>query len=371
MEHRTDHGTEAGAQAAPIPSAGEAGFRMPAEWEHHDAVWLAWPSHAELWQQDLDAARSEFVQLCRAIADVDPGTGSARGELLEVLVIDEHGRRQAAAALAGLPLRLHYAAFGDIWLRDTAPVFVRSAGGDEVAAVCFRFNGWGEKYLFPADLTVAREVRRLAAVHSFEAPLIFEGGSIEVDGEGTALTTRQCLLNTNRNPAMTRADIERDLADALGIERLLWLGDGLANDHTDGHVDTLARFCASTRVLCMQARDPNDPNRQVLARVAADLSEFRDARGRALEVVSVPSPGLVRDRAGEAMPASYLNFYVANTTVVVPTYGSPCDAEAVEKIGSCFPGRAVVGASARALLTGGGAFHCITQQQPAAAKARR
>lgn len=344
---------------------------MPAEWEPHGAVWLAWPSHAELWQSDLDAARAEFVGLCRAIADVDPSTGRARGESLEVLVLDEHGRRQAAGALAGLPLRLHYAPFGDIWLRDTAPVFVRNADSGEVAAVCFRFNGWGGKYLFPEDLTVAREVRRLAAVRSFEAPFIFEGGAIEVDGEGTALTTRQCLLNPNRNPTLTRSDLERDIGDALGIERVVWLGDGLANDHTDGHVDTLARFCAPARVLCMEAREASDPNRQALAAVAVDLASARDARGRALEVIRVPSPGLVPGRTAEAMPASYLNFYVANTAVVVPTYGSAYDAEAVEKIAACFPGRAVVGASARALLTGGGAFHCITQQQPAPAVARR
>ena len=208
-------------------------------------------------------------------------------------------------------------------------------------------------------------------MHSFEAPFIFEGGAIEVDGEGTALTTSQCLLNPNRNPTLTRADLERDLAEALGIERLLWLGDGLANDHTDGHVDTLARFCAPGRVLCMEARDADDPNRTALGKIAADLAEFRDAKGRAFEVIRVPSPGLVQSRDGEAMPASYLNFYVANTTVVVPTYGSPCDAEAVELVAACFPTRRTVGVSARALLTGGGAFHCITQQQPAAAKVRR
>lgn len=361
-----DHPAERTAEAGVIPSARHAGFRMPAEWEPHDAVWTAWPSHADLWQQDLEGARREFVDLCRAIADVDPHSGTARGEMLNVLVLDEHGRRQAAAALAGLPLRLHYASFGDIWLRDTGPVFVRNVESGEVAAVCFRFNGWGEKYLFPSDLTVAREVRRMAAVHSFEAPFIFEGGAIEVDGEGTALTTRQCLLNANRNPMMDRDGLEREIADALGVERVLWLGGGLVNDHTDGHVDTIARFCAPARVLCMEAHDGDDPNRQALAQVAADLERMRDARGRALEVIRIPSAGLVENEYDEPMPASYLNFYVANTTVVVPTYGSPHDAEAVEKIAACFPGRRTIGSSARALVTGGGAFHCITQQQPAA-----
>lgn len=342
-----------------------AGFRVPAEWDLHRAVWTAWPAAADLWEDDLPKAQAEFTALCRAIA-ADAAPGRPAPELLEILVNDAVAEQDAAAALVGLPVRFHRIPYGDIWLRDTAPVFTRGDDG-EVAAVCFRFNGWGEKYLFPADLALARAVRQASGLHSFDVPMIFEGGAIEVDGQGTAITTAQCLLNPNRNPGMTRAEIEEHLSDALGIDKLLWLGDGLLGDHTDGHVDTLVRFAGPGRVLCMEARDDEDPNREVLAAIAEDLSGMRDALGRALEVVRLPSPGLVENDDGEPMPASYVNFYISNTAVVVPTYGSRHDEEAVAVIASCFPGRRTVGSPARAILSGGGAFHCITQQEPAAA----
>src|SRR5205085_10343261 len=192
-------------------------------------------------------------------------------------------------------------------------------------------------------------------------------GAIEVDGCGTAITTSQCLLSPNRNPSMTKADIESHVMDALGVDKLLWLGDGLLNDHTDGHIDTLVRFAGPGRVLCMEARDEGDPNRDVLSSVAEDLRTMRDASGHLLDVVTLPSPGQIESAEGEPMPASYVNYYIANTTIVVPTYGSRYDDEAVSIIASCFPGRPTIGLPARAILTGGGAFHCITQQEPAAA----
>ncbi|MFN2425342.1 MAG: agmatine deiminase family protein [Candidatus Binatia bacterium] len=337
---------------------------MPAEWEPHRAVWTAWPAAANLWEDELPAAQAEFTALCRTIAGVDDPAGGEGCELLEVLVLDDNAERDATAALAGLPVRFHRIPYGDIWLRDTAPVYARNDNG-EVAAVCFRFNGWGEKYLFAPDLALARAVRLASGLHSFDVPLIFEGGAIEVDGQGTAITTAQCLLNPNRNPNMSKAEIEAQLSDALGIDKLLWLGDGLLGDHTDGHVDTLVRFAGPGRVLCMEARDADDPNRDVLSTIASDLSGMRDALGHALELVRLPSPGLIENADGEPMAASYVNFYIANRAVVVPTYGSRHDEEAVSIIASCFPGRRTVGCSARAILSGGGAFHCITQQEPA------
>jgi agmatine deiminase len=341
-----------------------SGFRVPAEWERHRAVWLAWPAAADLWQDDLVAAQAEFAALCRAISTPDP-SGTMRPELLEVLVMDEEAERAAAEALSGLAVRFHRIPYGDIWLRDTAPVFTTGAAG-EVAAICFRFNGWGEKYLFPEDLALARAVRQASGLHCFDVPMIFEGGAIEVDGEGTAITTSQCLLHPNRNPSMTKADVEAHLAEALGIDKLLWLGDGLLNDHTDGHVDTLVRFAGPHRVVCMEAREDDDPNRDVLAGITEDLRSMRDAAGRSLEIVTLPSPGRIENEDGEPMPASYVNYYISNTAIVVPTYGSRYDGEAVSVIASCFPGRRTIGSPARAILSGGGAFHCITQQEPAA-----
>ena len=328
--------------------------RQPAEWEPHEACWAAWPSHAELWLDNLEPARRAHATMDRAIAE---------GERLELLVRSEADEASARAALTGADVRYHRIAYGDIWLRDTAPIFtVEPAGG--LTAVRFRFNGWGGKYLFSDDVVLSAQVAGAAHVADHELPIVLEGGAIDVDGEGTALTTRQCLLNPNRNPGLDEAAYARHLAPALGIARLVWLEDGLQNDHTDGHVDTIARFVAPGVVACMEPAQ-GDPNRDALARVIQSVGATRDARGRALEAALVPSPGAVVDADGALMPASYLNFYIGNATVVVPTYGAANDDAAVAAVAALFPDRRTVGVDARAVLTGGGAFHCITQQQPA------
>jgi agmatine deiminase len=338
---------------------------QPPEWAPHDAVWLAWPSAEDLWQENLAPAQRAFTALCRAIADADPNTGAARGERIELLVPDEHARRAAMDQLEALAPRIHVIPFGDIWLRDTAPIFLSEADGRTVAA-CFAFNGWGGKYVLPGDDRVAARVASASGVPTQSHAWVLEGGSVEVDGEGTLLTTRQCLLNPNRNPQLDENAIEARLREALGVERVLWLTEGLRNDHTDGHVDTIARFVAPGVVVCMEPEDDRDPNARVLRAIAAELESLTDARGRALRVVRIPSPGLVVGRDDEVMPASYVNFYIANRTVVVPTYGSAHDDAAVSQIARLFPTRRTVGIDARAILTGGGAFHCITQQQPRA-----
>lgn len=333
------------------------GFVQPGEWAPHEAVWSAWPSDGELWQEHLAAAQAEFVGLCEAIA---AGPGAER---LEILVADAAAERAAAAALGRLGARLHRVAYGDIWLRDTAPIFVTDARG-AVAACRFGFNGWGGKYVFEGDAGVSAAVARLAGRRSFAFDLVLEGGSVDVDGEGTCLTTRQCLLNPNRNPRLDQGAIERAVAEALGIERFVWIDEGLLNDHTDGHIDTIARFVAPGVVVCMAPSGDDDPNAAVLERIAAELAASRDAKGRRLEVIRVPSPGLVVDDAGRVMPASHVNFYIGNRSVVVPTYGTRWDEAVVEALAPAFPGRRVVGRPAKAILTGGGAFHCITQQEP-------
>ena len=205
----------------------------------------------------------------------------------------------------------------------------------------------------------------LAGGRSFALPFVLEGGAVDVDGEGRVLTTRQCLLNPNRNGPVGAPTVEGWLRDALGVEQVLWLDDGLLNDHTDGHVDTVVRFVRPGVVVAMEPRSDDDPNRDALRAL------LRDAAAHGLEVVRVPSPGRVVDAEGRVMPASYVNFYVSNAAVVVPTYGVPSDDEAVERVGALFPGRRAVGVDARAILTGGGAFHCITQQQPAGAAPER
>ena len=321
--------------------------RQPAEWQPHKATWTAWPSHPELWEDDLEPARAEVAALIRAIA---------AGERVELLVADEAAEASARAMLGGLDVGFHRQLFGDIWLRDTGPLFLQSPAGP--AATAFRFNGWGGKYVLDGDAEVAGYVAHAAGVGLARHDWVLEGGAIECDGTGLCVTTEACLLNPNRNPGMDRAEVESHLRRDLGLDRVLWLGDGLANDHTDGHVDNLARFVAPGVLAVPLASDIGDPSRDVYDDAAERARDF------GLEVMRVPSPGPV-DVDGVLVPASFMNFYIANAAVIVPVYGTPCDAAAVAAIGALFRGRPAVGARANHLLTGGGSFHCITQQQPA------
>jgi agmatine deiminase len=336
-----------------------AGFRQPGEWLPHRACWLAWPSEPELWP-DLALAQASHALMCRAIAQP---TRERRGERLELLVRNEEARGQAQRALAGLDVGYHVVDFGDIWMRDIAPVFLRNASG-EIASVRFRFNGWGEKYVYPGDERVAEQVQAIAGVRAFASSLVCEGGGVESDGEGLCLTTRAVVLNPNRN-RIDQASAEQMLCDALGAERVIWLGDGLLNDHTDGHIDNIARFIAPGRVLCGRAVDRDDPNARVLVEIERTLEKA------GLDVATVPSPGLVTGRDGRALPASYLNFYLANESVVVPTFGSRHDDSALGAFEKLFPRRVVCGVPAKVFLEEGGTVHCISQQEPLAEGAGR
>ena len=337
----------------------ESGYGQPAEWTPRRACWLAWPTPGEeLWGSYLQQARTELAALCSAI--VGP---SGQGEELEILVQDEEQQQQASEELDETRVRFHRMQYGDIWLRDTGPVFLKNATGKR-ACVCFTFNGWGGRYLYAGDEQVSREIADRAGLKRFDCDLVFEGGAVEVDGEGCCIAARDCLLDPQRNPGADLSQLETVLREMLGVSRVLWLSGSLHNDHTNGHVDTLARFIAPGRVMCMKAVGAEDPNAAVLEEVAAQLSEFRDLSGGKLEVVRIPSPGLVKNERGQVLPASYLNYYLGNRVVAVPTYGSAYDARAVETIGRAFPERRTVGLSALAILQGGGAFHCVTLGEP-------
>jgi agmatine deiminase len=332
-------------------------FRMPAEWTSHAAVWTAWPHDAAQWAEGLEAPRRALMAMCAAIAD------GGKGERIELLVRDPSDEAAARERLgtAAAHVRFHHGPYGDVWLRDTGPIFVTRPG--EVAAARFGFDGWGGKYVMAGDTEVAARVCDWSGIRGAAYDFVLEGGSVEVDGAGTLLTTRQCLLHPARNPGLDEGALAARLGWALGVEHVVWLREGLRNDHTDGHIDTLARFIAPGIVACMEPVS-GDPNGDVLDEIIRDLQQARTARGERLEVVTVPSPGAVNDAAGNLMPASYMNFYIANSVVVVPTYGSDSDDRALDAVESMFRTRRVIGLPGKAVVVGGGGFHCCTQQQP-------
>ncbi len=312
----------------------------------------------------LESARKEFAELCRAIADPDPQTGQSRGERLKILAFRPEAEVAATELLEGLNAEIIPARFGDIWLRDTAPIFGFDSMG-RVAARCFQFNGWGGKYVLKHDDEVCTQVVAHSGVEAVTFDWILEGGSIEADGQGTILTTRQCLLNRNRNAGVSEQEMERRLRESLGAEKVLWLDEGLAFDHTDGHIDNLARFVRPGVVACPKASGSDDPNAKLYARTLRALESMRDATGQKLEVVQIPSPGLLLNEDDEVTPASHMNFYISNTRVIVPVYGAPSTDDALSALQEYFPEREVIGLRADHILTGGGSFHCITQNEPA------
>jgi agmatine deiminase len=327
---------------------------VPAEWAPHKAMWLGFPSAADLWLEDFAPAQAEVAALARALA----GPGRER---VKLMVHGDDALAAAHALLGDVPgVEIVSGRFGDIWLRDTGPIF----RGDGSAAA-FRFNGWGGKYDLPHDDEVAGQIADHAAAPLVAHDFVLEGGAVDHDGFGTVLTTRQCLLNPNRNPGWTQESAEEALKTAFGAQKVLWLGDGLLNDHTDGHVDNLARFVAPGVVAGPVATGADDPNAEVYDAVARDLAAMTDARGERLRVVRIPSPGRVTDEEGEVVPASHMNFLIADGAVVMPTYGEAGADFAVEALKSVFEGRQVIALPSVAVLTGGGSFHCISQQEPA------
>ncbi len=321
--------------------------RQPSEWAPHEFVWIGFPSHPELWEDDLEPARDEVAAFAAAVH------AGGKGEEVRLVAADRESAEEARC-LAPFATIVEEP-FGDIWLRDTGPLILTD--GARRVARSFRFNGWGGKYELEGDDTVGLRLAEGMGLDALRRDWILEGGAIDVDGTGLAVTTEQCLLNPNRNPGMDRLEVEARLRRDLGLDRILWLGEGLANDHTDGHVDNLARFVGEGRIAIPEAAGADDPN----------VGVYADARARAaafgLEVMPLPSPGRV-ERDGEIIPASYMNFYIANAAVVVPLYGAANDEAAVTAVGALFPGRVAIGQRADHVLTGGGSFHCISQQVP-------
>jgi agmatine deiminase len=316
---------------------------QPAEWAHHQGVWIGFPSHAELWEADLAPAQAEVAAFAKAVH------ADGRGERVTLVAANQKAA-MVAEKLAPFA-EVVVEPFGDIWLRDTAAIMVSRTQGRD-----FGFNGWGGKYDLPGDEDIGQRLARRKGLAVETCPWVLEGGAIDGDGTGLVVTTQQCLLNRNRNPGMSQRDIETRLRDDLGHDQVIWLGEGLLNDHTDGHVDNLARFVGEGRLAIPEAFE-NDPNWRVF-QLAAEAAARHE-----VAIVRVPSPGRIM-HGDDIVPASYMNFYIGNASVVVPQYGAPNDAAAVAAFAELFPDRQVLGLRADHILTGGGSFHCISQQIP-------
>ncbi len=344
-----------------VPAA--LGYRMPAEWEPHVATWLAWPHKRESWPGKFAPIPAVWVELVRALAP---------HEHVHITVNDAHAADSVVAMLRGAQVpdqnvSLHLIPTDDAWARDHGPTFLtrRTAAGTELAAVHWMYNAWGGKYPpWDHDAVVPEHIAALLSIPRFEPGIVLEGGSIEVNGCGTVLTTEACLLNPNRNPQLTRADIEQYLRDYLGVRHILWLGDGIVGDDTDGHIDDLARFVDPCTVVTVLEDDARDENYQRLQDNYDRLRRMTDQDGRPLRVVPLPMPRALHYE-GQRLPASYANFYIANGVVVVPTFDDPHDARALEVLQEVLPDRRVMGIRAVDMVWGLGAFHCVTQQQPA------
>jgi len=325
-------------------------FRFPPEWHPQDWLWIGFPHDAEEWPGCLAQAQEQIAAFASAVAE--------SGQEVRLIVRNDANEARARE-LVSSRVKLEQRVYGDIWLRDTGPLVVCDPAGNRVARR-FGFNGWGGKYEMCGDETIGAELAADAGLPITQADWILEGGAVDGDGTGLAVTTAQCLLNPNRNPVLSRAEIEARLNRDLGFSRVLWLGDGLLNDHTDGHVDNLARFVAPGVLALPHATGPDDPN----AAVYADAKARAEAFGVTLR--EVPSPGLI-ERAGRIEPASYMNFTITSHLVVVPLFGSPHDAEGVAALAELFPDRDCIGLPGDAVLAGGGGFHCASQQMPQAA----
>lgn len=329
--------------------------RIPPEWAPQSAIWTAWPANPAEWNGDLETPRQDVGRLVHALAE----DNQVR------LLVNGSEALESARLAVGDSADLLPAKYGDIWLRDTGPVFAHAPEGP--IALRFRTNGWGGKFDLPDDATVGDEIAQYAGKPVRRYDFVLEGGAVDHDGKGTFLATRQTLLHPNRN-GWSKDEAETALREAMGARKVIWIDEGLKNDHTDGHIDNIARFVGEARVVCQAPSGSEDPNGKTLDAIARVLEQETDADGRALEVIRVPGTGRYVDPAGDVAPASHMNFVIANGVVAVPIYETATQDSAIEVLSDVFAGRRVVGIPSRGLLgsggAGGGSFHCITQQEP-------
>jgi agmatine deiminase len=338
------------------------GYSMPAEWARHRATWLSWPNNLETWPTQMEAVRELWLQMICALSP---------HERVYLLVNDAESEQAVWARLQRSKADLANVTLlkiptVDVWMRDYGPTFLTRPGPtDPLAFNDWAFNGWGGKYQeYLADDRVARDIAALLKVPVFDHRVILEGGSIEVNGAGTCLTTEQCLLNRNRNAHLSRAEIERFLRDSLGVSQVVWLGEGIVGDDTDGHIDDIARFVNPTTVACIVETNSKDDNYRFLQDNYERLRNARDQNGAKLNLITLPCPAPVYCE-GARLPASYANFYIANEVVLVPVFDDRHDQQALGILQEHFPNREVIGLRCNDVVAGLGAIHCVTQQEPA------
>lgn len=342
----------------PEPTPAQLGYRMPAEWEPHAATWLSWPHNRDSWPGAFDPVPDIWARLTLTLAEFEP---------VHILAGGSDVMADARQHVGHLPrVTLHNIPTNDAWMRDHGPTFLVGPTGAPPALVDWQYNAWGGKYPpFDADNAVPQRLAKLLKRRRFSPGIVLEGGAIEPNGCGTFLTTEQCLLNPNRNPGLEHDAIETYLRDFLGARHILWLGDGIVGDDTDGHIDELARFVDPTTVVAAVEPDPTDENHAPLADNLRRLRTMTDQDGRPLEIIELPLPRAMF-HGSQRLPASYMNFYIANGVVIVPQFDDPpADARACDTLARLFPTRQIRPQRAVDLLWGLGAFHCITQQEPA------
>jgi agmatine deiminase len=339
------------------------GLRMPAEWHPHEATWLTWPKDPETWPDRVTHVEQIYLDMIAALTP---------HEIVNLLVDDEETEasiRHRVSSATTAQIHFHQIQTVDSWIRDYGPNFLVGPNG-EFAFNDWIFNAWGNKYEeLQKDDSVPRRLEWVLKVQRFSPGIVMEGGSIEVNGAGCVLTTEQCLLNPNRNPELSRKQIEQYLKDYLGVRKVLWLGEGIVGDDTDGHIDDIARFVAPDVIVCALEDDPQDANYELLQDNLARLQSMTDAEGRPFEIVTLPMPGIVggtstSTRDLDRLPASYANFYIANNVVLAPVFGHANDQRAVDTLQKVFPTRRIIPINCEPLVWGMGTIHCVTQQQP-------
>jgi len=349
--------------SAPKKLPAELGYSMPAEWELHEATWISWPHKEASWPGKFEPVPDIMGGIVRHLSESERVYINVNDEEMEQFVRSVLARHKVDPAR----IDIYRIPTNDAWVRDHGPIFVvRERGGKRERAILdWNYNAWGNKYPpYDLDEVVPTKIAEQWGCELFEPGVVMEGGSIDLNGAGTLLTSEQCLLNKNRNPHLSKPEIEKYLKDYLGVRHILWLGDGIIGDDTDGHIDDLTRFIDARTVITAIEEDPKDENHPILQDNLKRLQSMKDQDGNPLKIVTMPMPGRV-DYEDQRLPASYANFYIANTKVLVPTYRHKNDARAIEVLQKCFPKREVVGVDCTDLIWGLGAIHCLTQQVPA------